>query len=287
MLFGCGTCTAQISIVETLPFCDMSKTPTLIDMQKSCHHAKNVVNDVYLPYSVFNFKNGTSSGYPRYEAMNIIAPKTNKVHGVGWQCSMSKLFTNYYKTFWRDEVIENEFTEVVTLSPFDCELMIQSRRCNNIPMNCVDSSSCQYEGVRVPNYEWLKSHTGVVYKCNFYKRVVTAATINSNLFGVAGCTADKLYCHLHDSIVIWKADVIDRCAFDVLLRTDLELIEDNVLVDWKNHLLFKIIDTASLNCAQRKNAVESNDTHGNSVSLNNGTLFQKTGACELSDTKCV
>jgi hypothetical protein len=127
--------------------------------------------------------------------------------------------------------------------------MIQSRRCNNIPMTCVDSSSCQYEGVRVPNYEWLKSHTGVVYKCNFYKRVVTAATINSNLFGVAGCTAYKLYCHLHDSIVIWKADVIDRCAFDVLLRTDLELIEDNVLVDWKNHLLFKIIDTASLNCA--------------------------------------
>jgi hypothetical protein len=34
MLFGCGTCTAQISIVETLPFCDMSKTPTLIDIQK-------------------------------------------------------------------------------------------------------------------------------------------------------------------------------------------------------------------------------------------------------------
>jgi hypothetical protein len=34
--------------------------------------------------------------------INVIAPKSNKIHGTGWQCHMSKLFTIYYKTFLRN-----------------------------------------------------------------------------------------------------------------------------------------------------------------------------------------
>jgi hypothetical protein len=39
LLFGCTTGSAQV-ITDTLPFCDMTKTPTLIDMQTSCHHSR-------------------------------------------------------------------------------------------------------------------------------------------------------------------------------------------------------------------------------------------------------
>ena len=74
---------------------------------------------------------------------------------------MSKLFTVYYKTFLRNEIIENEFSENVDLSPADCELMVRNKRCNNFDMICSDTTSCSYEGVRVPYYEWLKQHTGV------------------------------------------------------------------------------------------------------------------------------
>jgi hypothetical protein len=82
---------------------------------------------------------------------------------------MSKLFKIYYKTFLRNEIIENEFSETVDLSPGVCELMVRNKRCNNFDMIFGDTSSCFYKGVRVLNYEWLKQQTGVVYKCNYCK----------------------------------------------------------------------------------------------------------------------
>ncbi len=138
---------------------------------------------------------------------------------------MYKMYTIYYKTFLQDEVIQNEWTEAVNLTPIACELMVRNKRCHNFDMICSDVNSCHYEGVRVPNYAWLKEHTGVVYNCIYYKRTIVAADLASNLFGINGCTADKLYCNLHDSIVIWTNQIIDQCAFDVLLRTDL-YVED-------------------------------------------------------------
>jgi hypothetical protein len=75
-------------------------------------------------------------------------------------------------------------------------------------MICSDTLNFSYEGVRVTNYEWLKQHTGVVVKCNSYKRTIVAADITSNLFGVTGCTAEKLYCKLHDRIIIWQSSIL-------------------------------------------------------------------------------
>jgi hypothetical protein len=40
ILFCCTTTSAQILISENLPFCDMTKTPNLIDMHRSCHHSR-------------------------------------------------------------------------------------------------------------------------------------------------------------------------------------------------------------------------------------------------------
>jgi hypothetical protein len=40
---------------------------------------------------------------------------------------MSKLLTIYYKTLLRNEIIENEFSETVDLSPGDCELLMRNK----------------------------------------------------------------------------------------------------------------------------------------------------------------
>ncbi len=53
LLFGCTTGSAPIVITDTLPFCDMTKTPTLIDMHKSCHHSR--VNTGIYPFFKKNF----------------------------------------------------------------------------------------------------------------------------------------------------------------------------------------------------------------------------------------
>jgi hypothetical protein len=40
LLFCCTSTSAQILISENLPFCDMTKTPNLIDMHRSFHHSR-------------------------------------------------------------------------------------------------------------------------------------------------------------------------------------------------------------------------------------------------------
>jgi hypothetical protein len=211
LLFCCTSASAQLLISENLPFCDMTKTPNLIDMYRSCHHSR--AQPLRPPF----FKKRTS--YKHWNApddddidvddttktptvtpsaslvsnINVIAPKTNKIHGTGWQCHMYKMYTIYYKTFLQDEIIQNEWTEAVSLTPDECELMVRNKRCHNFDMVCSDVNSCHYEGVRIPNYGWLKTYTGVVYNCNYYKRTIVAADSTSNLFGIIGCTADKLF----------------------------------------------------------------------------------------------
>jgi hypothetical protein len=238
----------------------MTKTPNLIDMHQSCHHSREKpLRPPFFKKRAYKKWNdpdedensNTSAKVPSptlVPNINVIAPKTKKIHGTGWQCHMYKMYTIYYKTFLQDEVIQNEWTEAVNLTPIECELMVRNKRCHNFDMICSDVNSCHYEGVRVPNYAWLKEHTGVVYNCNYYKRTIVAADLASNLFGINGCTADKLYCNLHDSIVIWTNQIIDQCAFDVLLRTDLYVEDDDILVDRENKLLFKVTDNRTVSC---------------------------------------
>ncbi len=89
LLFGCTTGSAQKVITDTLPFCDMTKTPTLIDMHKSCHHSRvNTGKDPYFEKKLYkNLRSNntdelidTATLVPN---INIIAPKSNKNHGTG------------------------------------------------------------------------------------------------------------------------------------------------------------------------------------------------------------
>jgi hypothetical protein len=165
----------------------MTKTPNLIDMHQSCHHSREKpLRPPFFKKRAYKKWNdpdedensNTSAKVPSptlVPNINVIAPKTNKIHGTGWQCHMYKMYTIYYKTFLQDEVIQNKWTEAVNLTPIECELMVRNKRCHNFDMICSDVNSCHYEGVRVPNYAWLKEHTGFVYNCNYYKRNIVAA----------------------------------------------------------------------------------------------------------------
>lgn len=240
MMFG--TIYATIPISEKITYCDNSNSPTMIDMERSCHHSRdNTWTNP--PYFERNSKKSTFVPY-----VHVIVQKANKVHGTGWQCQMEKLFTRYYKTFLRDETIEGEWTETVHLSVPDCEMMVQFKRCHIYDMICSDNWSCSYEGQRIPKYEWLKPHLGEVYSCKIVRRVIAASDIDSMLFGVAGCTANKLSCVLKDSIIIWKSDIIDECPYDRVLTTNLTVDSDDILIDSTNKLLFKVISNDTVTC---------------------------------------
>ena len=82
-----------------------------------------------------------------------------------------------------------------------------------------------------------------------FKRVIVAADKSSTLFGVVGCTALQGHCSLKESIVTWTPnDIIDECPYERLLYTDLSIDGNDVLIDSKNSLLFKINGLESLQC---------------------------------------
>ncbi len=64
---------------------------------------------------------------------------------------------------------------------------------------------------------------------------------SSTLFGVTGCSALQGHCSLKKSIVTWiPTDIIDECPYERLLYTDLAIDSNDVLIDSKNSLLFKV-----------------------------------------------
>jgi hypothetical protein len=89
---------AFLMVNDSLPYCDNSKTPTLVDMEQSCVHARDETakSALYIRINTSSRKTYGSSllNSTKY---HVVTKKANKVHGVGWQCQISKLFTIYYK----------------------------------------------------------------------------------------------------------------------------------------------------------------------------------------------
>jgi hypothetical protein len=226
LIFCCAPAAAFVTINDILPYCDNSKTPTLVDAVKSCYHSRDEAAKTAL-YIRINTSSRKTYGTSFFNSIkyHIITKKANTAHGTGSQCQISKLYTIYYKTFLRDELIENEWTETVKLSPTECLMMVQFKRCNNFPLTCVADGSLTYiqmvyKGERKPNYEWIKPHRGIVFSCKIFKRVITAAYTSSTLFGVPACSALQGLCSLKESIITWiPNDIIDECPYDRLLYT--------------------------------------------------------------------
>jgi len=122
----CSPADTFLMINDSLPYCDNSKTPTLVDMEQSCVHSRDETakSALYIRINTSSRKTYGSS-YLNSTKYHVVTKKANKVHGVGWQCQITKLFTIYYKTFLRDEVIENEWVESIKMSPAECLMMVQ------------------------------------------------------------------------------------------------------------------------------------------------------------------
>ena len=138
LILCCAATSAFVTINDSLPYSDNSKTQTLVDAIKSCYHSRVEAAKTAL-YIRINTSSRKTYGTSNFNSTkyHIITKKANKVHGTGWQCQISKLYTIYYRTFLRDEIIENEWTETVKLTPTECLMMVQFKRCNNFQLTCV------------------------------------------------------------------------------------------------------------------------------------------------------
>jgi hypothetical protein len=150
------------------------------------------------------------------------------------------------------------------LSREQCWEMIVNKKCGMENMTC-EGSSCYHEFSSVPEYSiWeVKYKTG--YNCMFSKRAIEAHSSKVQLFQTSNrCTAMDLYCKLHDSLIVWKNDIIHTCPYERLYDIDMHKKNELTYYSPKYNMLISI-----------NNDSKTHDSHTPSTCVN-GIVIKET-----------
>ena len=245
LVFIVDTSVAQIRANEEILFCENKNPPTYLDWKSSCQHARqSSVNPI------FKYKNRTKYTF------TVLNKLRHTIHGIGSQCKKTRIITTYYKNFWGTEYMANEITDVVELTPTDCHNMVLTGLCHEQMMTCLNKDQCYYNPPRNPVFEYLRTIEVTSYSCSYFPRIIMADSLQSSLFGIPHCRASIGYCKFSDSMIVWGVDTIsDPCPYEKLMSTTLELVDDDLWIDYANRLLFKVTSKVTSLCSKTNDMI--------------------------------
>jgi hypothetical protein len=173
--------------------------------------------------------------------LDLYSKETYPIHGVAYQCKQIEYETTFSESFWGSK-FKNTVKRVVDMKARDCWTMINTKRCNMQPMIC-DNNNCEYEKLPTDNFGWFSDNTITYYACYTSQRIISAETQDEHIFGNE-CTVKDFNCSFHDSIIVWKRDVIHTCPFKMVgsgtfLASGIILKDDNLKLAFQ----FKNIET--------------------------------------------
>jgi hypothetical protein len=145
--------------------------------------------------------------------LDIYSKERYPIHGVAYQCKQIEYETTFSGSFWGSK-FKNTIKRVVDVKPRDCWTMLSTKRCNMQPMKC-DNNNCEYEKLPSDNFNWFSDNTITYYACYTSQRIISAETLDEHIFGNE-CTVKDFNCSFHDSIIVWKRDVIHSCPFKMV-----------------------------------------------------------------------
>ena len=92
--------------------------------------------------------------------------------------------------------------------------MVESRLCNNEPMECTESA-CAYRNIPNGDYAWFQDVRLSTTNCKFHRRSVIGHTNSSRIFSnaLSSCTPQDLQCQLASSIVVWNSSIVNNFLF--------------------------------------------------------------------------
>jgi hypothetical protein len=90
------------------------------------------------------------------------------------------------------------------------------------------------------------------YICQVKPKLITAESIDTILFGqtTERCTAQKLFCKLSESTIIWSTDIIHTCPFEIVINDNFTIEENNIIFNETIQLLLKI-ESKIILCSQQ------------------------------------
>ena len=169
---------------------------------------------------------------------SILSSIVHQVRGTGYECKKEivKVTTEESPIFAKYKNIE---IQPLKLSRRECEIMIETKKCDGQQMEC-EGSICNHDGTPKTKFEWWTTTVETGISCTITTRLITAYTRESTVIN-DNCVASSLQCQLKESIVIWSENIIKTCTLNLLVSKANFTNEDNdIIYDRTNRHLLKL-----------------------------------------------
>ena len=168
----------------------------------------------------------------------IVDEMSYKLYGDGYACRKKRIdIEKTFHWYFAKSQIINELE--VIMSRIDCDIMIQTRKCEGKQMNCSDSY-CAYDGKPESHFSYGQTNTFTGYSCQFDKLLIHSNDLNRKIFSdsQSSCLAHDLYCVSKGLTIIWSQDIIHECPFQFIKQAYFNM-SDNIWTSDKERLLFQ------------------------------------------------
>ena len=216
---------AGLAVKDQFKYCDYaSPDESFLDVRSSC----------------FNSKSKVVEGHSRLRKYHLLNKVSNLVFGNGYECQKEVVEITLKKNFF-GETSKSTNSYYAKLSKGECNDMILTKKCEGQEMSC-DESSCFSKNIPSDEYKWMSTINQLGYICSIKPRVISGEKLTTKLIkpAISACTAEKFYCQLRDSIVVWDKNIINNCSYEYISNGFYKSIEDNLLMDNVSTHVFQI-----------------------------------------------
>ena len=225
----------EITVKGDFQYCTTNTKLTLLDAEDACS-----INKKQEPSII-----GLSTAGTWAHGFYILRRLTHEVTGSGYECRKEKQ-TFRYSTNMLNKKTKTMESEIIKLSSNACWNMINTKTCVDKPMEC-ESSNCWYDEKPLEEYSWWDTIIKVSYICSFRVRAIEAVSRNAVVFNTAAnCRADKLECRMHESLIVWKDSVIQKCPYERVGKKTSMVARENIVYSKTDELLFQILDKVDI-----------------------------------------
>jgi hypothetical protein len=184
--------------------------------------------------------------------VNIIKKHAFNIYGIVYECAKSIVKKQTFENFF-GAIYEQNSIEIVDLVPEECNMMINSRKCNNNNMNCVEDNgmvSCEHQPKINNTYRWLSTIYHEATHCFIKSRKVA-----QNHEQIESCDVKNNFCKLRHSVLVWNENIYKNCNFELINSKIVKNLGDELYQETNTSHIFKIINQEETNNYCNKSTV--------------------------------
>ncbi len=218
-----------ILIKDAFKYCEIHDNKAIWAMPESCRTENVPIQNIQSEYYA-------------------LTKLTNEVDGRGWFCTMQHRTAQTHLSWSLKQEIFGQFSETRELTQEDCAEMIRTKKCGQIHMTCENDYCISKEQPELV-YSFWSTTSQEWSECEAYAQTVEAETSVSRILThehmLTSCTPKDLYCKFPHGILIWSADIIKECPYELAKSVTLQSY-GNILVSEGENKLFQVTKNTTI-----------------------------------------